>query len=156
MDLRRREALQLISGSALCAGLTGCGTIFYPERIGQSHGPLDWKVVALDTIGLLLFVVPGVIAFIVDFHNGTIYLPPEQVPMYDAPVLSRKIPLEKEDLTLAGIETAVNEHTDAKVWLRQGTYATRELQSLADYPAASKQLAMDIEQGTVRCQSPEL
>ena len=52
-----------------------CGTILYPERIGQTRGPLDPKVVALNTIGLLLFVVPGAIAFAVDFYNGTIYLP---------------------------------------------------------------------------------
>jgi hypothetical protein len=51
-----------MSNGALCAGLTGCGTIFYPERIGQTHGPLDWKVVALDTVGLLLFLVPGIVS----------------------------------------------------------------------------------------------
>lgn len=52
-----------------------CGTILYPERVGQTRGALDYKVVALDTIGLLLFVVPGAVAFAVDFYNGTIYLP---------------------------------------------------------------------------------
>lgn len=52
-----------------------CGTILYPERVGQTRGALDYKVVALDTIGLLLFVVPGAIAFAVDFYNGTIFLP---------------------------------------------------------------------------------
>ena len=155
IDLRRREALLLMSGGALSASLSGCGTILYPDRIGQSHGPLDWKVVALDTVGLLLFLVPGVVAFIVDFHNGTIYLPPEQVPMYDAPVLSRKIPVEKEKLTLPDIEAAVNERTDLDLSLREGTFVTRELQSLADYPAASRQLAMDLQSGTVRCQSPD-
>jgi hypothetical protein len=55
-----------------------CGTILYPERIGQPRGPLDPKVVALDTAGLLLFFVPGAIAFGVDFYNGTIYLPPPE------------------------------------------------------------------------------
>ena len=29
----------------------------------------------LDAVGLLFFFVPGVIAFAVDFSNGTIYLP---------------------------------------------------------------------------------
>jgi len=52
-----------------------CGTLLYPERIGQTRGPLDPAVVALDAVGLLLFVVPGAIAFAVDFYNGTIYLP---------------------------------------------------------------------------------
>jgi hypothetical protein len=145
----------LMSGGALCAGLNGCGTILYPERIGQSHGPLNWKVVALDTVGLLLFLVPGVIAFIVDFHNGTIYLPPEQIPMYDAPVLSRKVGVQRDKLTLTGIEAAVQQETGVALELTPGAYVTRELETLADYPAASQQLALDLKSGVLRCQSPD-
>ncbi len=55
--------------------LTACGTLLHPERKGQSHGRLDPGVVLLDAIGMLFFFVPGVIAFAVDFSNGTIYLP---------------------------------------------------------------------------------
>ena len=54
---------------------SGCGTVLYPERKNQSAGKLDIGVVALDGIGLLFFIVPGVIAYAVDFNNGTIYLP---------------------------------------------------------------------------------
>ena len=32
-------------------------------------------VAALDGIGVLLFVIPGLVAFIVDFATGAIYLP---------------------------------------------------------------------------------
>lgn len=53
----------------------GCGTILHPERKGQPAGRIDWSIVALDGLGLLIFFVPGVIAFAVDFNNGTIYLP---------------------------------------------------------------------------------
>lgn len=53
--------------------LSACGTIFYPERKGTRSGTLDPIVVAADAIGLLFFLVPGVIAFAVDFSNGTIY-----------------------------------------------------------------------------------
>jgi hypothetical protein len=155
INLRRREALILMSGGALCAGLSGCGTILYPDRIGQTHGPLDWKVVALDTVGLLLFLVPGVIAFVVDFHNGTIYLPPEQVPYQDAPVLSRKTAIDPGKRTLTDVERAVNQETGLDLSLAPGTFLTRELQALADYPAASKQVALDLERGVVRCQSPD-
>src|SRR5215475_12594165 len=57
--------------------LTGCGMILHPERRGQPPGgSLDWSVVALDTLGLVLFFIPGVIAFAVDFSTGAIYLPP--------------------------------------------------------------------------------
>jgi len=55
--------------------LPACGTIMYPERKGQRAGRLDPAIVVLDAIGLLFFIIPGVIAFAVDFNNGTIYLP---------------------------------------------------------------------------------
>jgi hypothetical protein len=57
--------------------VVGCGTILHPERRHQPPGGgLDWGIVALDTLGLLLFFIPGVIAFAVDFTTGAIYLPP--------------------------------------------------------------------------------
>lgn len=155
MVIQRREALKLLSSGALASGLSGCGTILYPERVGQPYGPLDWKVVALDMVGLLLFLVPGVIAFIVDFHNGTIYLPAEQVPLSAPPVLSRKVQLERDQLTMAGIQSAVGKETGVQVKLSPGTYVTRELKSLADFPAASEALAMDVKRGVLRCQSPD-
>jgi hypothetical protein len=55
--------------------LIACGTIMYPERKGQKAGRLDPAIVVLDAIGLLFFIIPGVIAFAVDFNNGAIYLP---------------------------------------------------------------------------------
>ncbi|MDX1451784.1 MAG: polyribonucleotide nucleotidyltransferase [Oleiphilaceae bacterium] len=55
--------------------LTACGTILYPERKGQVGGRIDIGVALLDALGLFLFFIPGVIAFAVDFTNGTIYLP---------------------------------------------------------------------------------
>ena len=65
--------------AALCAvlitQLAGCGTIFYPERKGQHGGRIDAGVAVLDGVGLLLFIIPGVIAFAVDFGTGAIYLP---------------------------------------------------------------------------------
>jgi hypothetical protein len=72
--VERREFLVGVAG--LASG--GCGSILHPERCGQPHGPhLDWKIVALDGLGLLLFFVPGVVAFVVDFCTGAIYLPAE-------------------------------------------------------------------------------
>ena len=56
--------------------LVGCGTMLYPERRGQSAMErLDADIVILDAIGLFFFLVPGVIAFAVDFATGAIYLP---------------------------------------------------------------------------------
>lgn len=53
--------------------LTACGTVFYPERKGTKSGDIDPVVAIADAIGLLFFFIPGVIAFAVDFTNGTIY-----------------------------------------------------------------------------------
>jgi len=61
---------------------TGCGTILYPERKGQLSGRIDPSIAVLDGLGLLLFLIPGVIAFAVDFNNGTIYLPGTQGSLY--------------------------------------------------------------------------
>lgn len=55
--------------------LNACGTILYPERKGNVSGTIDPAIAVLDGLGLLVFFVPGVIAFAVDFTNGTIYLP---------------------------------------------------------------------------------
>lgn len=52
---------------------TSCGMLLYPERRGQDSGSLDPVVVILDGIGLLFWVVPGLIAFGVDIYTGTIY-----------------------------------------------------------------------------------
>jgi len=52
-----------------------CGYIMYPERRGQTSGKIDAGVAVMDGIGLLLFLVPGIVAFAVDFSTGAIYLP---------------------------------------------------------------------------------
>ena len=61
--------------AALTVPVAGCGTILYPERRGQSGGHVDTGVAVMDGLWLLLFIVPGVVMFVVDFGNGTIYEP---------------------------------------------------------------------------------
>ncbi|MEW6073970.1 MAG: hypothetical protein AB1726_15420 [Planctomycetota bacterium] len=56
--------------------ITACGTLMFEERRGQSGGKIDPNVVILDGLGLLFFIVPGLVAYIVDFTTGAIYLPP--------------------------------------------------------------------------------
>ena len=55
--------------------LFSCGYVIHSERRGQEGGKIDFAIVALDAIGLLFFILPGVIAFAVDIGTGTIYLP---------------------------------------------------------------------------------
>jgi hypothetical protein len=60
---------------ALSFPAASCGTLMHPDREGQRGGRLDVGVVLLDGIGLFFFIIPGIIAYAVDFSNGTIYLP---------------------------------------------------------------------------------
>jgi hypothetical protein len=79
--LRREWLLRSATGGSLALFLateTGCGSLLHRERVNQPHSnDLDWKIVALDGLGLLLFFIPGVIAFAVDFYTGAIYMPYE-------------------------------------------------------------------------------
>ena len=58
----------------------------HPERRGQPHSnQIDWRVAALGGFGLILFFVPGIVAFAVDFYTGAIYLPlAHSYPEYDS------------------------------------------------------------------------
>src|SRR5215813_12542884 len=85
--------------------LTSCGTILYPERRGQPCGRLDVGVVALDGVGLLAFLVPGVIAFVVDFATGAIYLPPEYALLAPSPGQElRQVRVDPRELTPRRVE----------------------------------------------------
>jgi hypothetical protein len=75
MNNKLRKLTSLTIASAFVMQLAACGTIMHPERKGQTAGELDTSIVALNAVGLLFFLVPGVIAFAVDFNNGAIYLP---------------------------------------------------------------------------------
>lgn len=72
---RRTKAAALSLSLALVLQTTACGFILHPERKGQTGGQIDPAIAILDGIGLLLFIIPGAIAFGVDFYHGTIYLP---------------------------------------------------------------------------------
>jgi hypothetical protein len=69
------QTLQVSVCIVLIAQLIGCGTLMYPERRGQRGGRIDAGVAILDGIGLLFFIIPGLIAYAIDFSTGTIYLP---------------------------------------------------------------------------------
>jgi len=118
--LKRGMALSLVGGMLL--QLSACGTILYPERKGQVEGTLDAGVVALDAIGLLFFLIPGVIAFAVDFSNGTIYLPGGE-GVIDAPLSEVKIDGEVTD---EKIEQAIKEHSGLNVSMQDDNMLKRK------------------------------
>ncbi|MBI2354938.1 MAG: polyribonucleotide nucleotidyltransferase [Deltaproteobacteria bacterium] len=70
-----RTLLQVLMSAILIVQLSGCGTLLYPERRGQKSGRIDVGIAILDGVGLLLFIIPGLIAYGVDFTTGAIYLP---------------------------------------------------------------------------------
>src|SRR5262245_235987 len=136
VELSRRNFFRLTAIGSL-GFATGCGTIMYPERRYQPPGGrLDWGVVALDGIGLLLFFIPGVIAFAVDFTTGAIYLPPSgygdnRSTAKDRPLVAVQVP--KEELTNERLEQVASEHTGRDVRLVEGEYETSHLAKLADF-----------------------
>lgn len=125
---------------ALAAASTisnGCGTLLYPERRGQPAGRLDWGVVLLNGIGLLLFFIPGVIAFAVDFSNGTIYLPPDEYGSAQPPAGARP-PLRS--LALSGprpsvdeLERVLRDETGVDVKLDRQEFISRELTAVDEF-----------------------
>ena len=71
----RTRVIGGILAAALFTQLSACGTLLYPDRRGQIEGRIDPAVAVLDAIGLLFYVIPGLIAFGIDFATGAIYLP---------------------------------------------------------------------------------
>ena len=69
------KTLYVLVLAVLIVQLAGCGTLMYPERKGQRGGRIDVGIAILDGIGLLVYLIPGIIAYALDFYNGTIYLP---------------------------------------------------------------------------------
>ncbi len=63
-----------------------CGTILYPERrsspstngFDPAGRKIDIAVAFLDAVCLVFYVVPGIVAFAVDFATGAIYLPKDK------------------------------------------------------------------------------
>ncbi|MDZ7830119.1 MAG: hypothetical protein U5L07_00040 [Desulfobacterales bacterium] len=70
-----KKLLSIFIFIALLTQISACGYLLHPDRRGQTGGRIDVGIVALDGIGLLFFLVPGIIAFAVDFSTGCIYLP---------------------------------------------------------------------------------
>ncbi|KPX74875.1 Uncharacterized protein ALO35_05300, partial [Pseudomonas amygdali pv. lachrymans] len=78
-ELSMRIPSRLIGGvlvATLLTQISACGSIFYPDRRGQIDGKVDPAIAALDAFALLFYIVPGVIAFAVDFATGAIYYTP--------------------------------------------------------------------------------
>ena len=71
----RRSALQCLGKLSLSIMATsGCATILYPERRGNTRGRIDPGPLILDILWFIPGIIPGVIALAVDFASGAIYV----------------------------------------------------------------------------------
>ena len=147
---------------ASCACHSSCGTILHPERIGQPPGRIDPGVVALDGVGLLVFVLPGAIAFAVDFYTGAIYLPPEfaskEFPRDLKAASLVKVRVDPRTLTPRKIEAVVREQTGRDVRLIAGEYVAAPIDSIDELAATADRLAQHTDPRAAnavifRCQS---
>ena len=122
MRNRMKRSLGISLTLALAVNMSSCGLILHPERKGQKSGDIDATVAILDGVGLLFFLIPGVVAFIVDFHHGTIYLPGtgnmldvslDPTPGADSPDLAGwiAVPAGPGPLDAAAIRTVVARST---------------------------------------------
>ncbi len=119
--------------------LVGCGTIMYPERKGQKSGKIDAGVAVLDGLGLLLFLIPGIIAFAVDFNNGTIYLPGTSRSSLDINNI-KQVKFDPKHNSIASIEKIIKEETGYEVKLYQDNTKVFKLKSVDEMMVSLKEV----------------
>lgn len=95
----------------LTTQLFSCGYLLHPERQGKKSGKIDVAIVALDSIGLLFFILPGLIALGVDIYSGTIYMPLEQNSLAPNWKESVKIKVDPNNITKESIAAAIKDQT---------------------------------------------
>jgi hypothetical protein len=140
-----RRALAILLAVSMVGYAASCGTLIHPDRIGQPHrGRLDTSIVLLDALGLLLFFVPGVVAFVVDFSTGAIFLPAYECGRLDG--AERRgdfvvVRVDPKTLTRERIEEIVRGQTGKSVRLEPGVYEARQIEQLDDFDAESESLA---------------
>jgi len=124
-----RSALScLLAGTMLW--IASCGTIIHPERVGQPRtGRLDLSIVLLDGLGLFFFFIPGVVAFVVDFATGAIFLPPGYGDAGD-PKQWRVVKIPKDEMTRERIEEVVSKEVGRPVDLGDDEVRIERLRSI--------------------------
>jgi hypothetical protein len=135
---------QKFIGGLLCLSLitqlAACGTIFYPERRGQVSGRIDPAIAIMDAIGLLFYIIPGLLAFAVDFITGAIYLPGGKHAQVDPQLLQQAV---KPDGSIDNLrlKSIIEEQTGQQLpldnpYLIQQRGNLQQLASLGLQPAA--------------------
>jgi hypothetical protein len=128
------KVLHVLVCAVLIFQLAGCGTLMYPERRGQRGGRVDAGVAVLDGIGLLFFIIPGVIAYAVDFSNGTIYLPGTNRGSLDLKDL-KQVKFDPKHYNNATIEKIIKDETGYVANPNQDNLKVSKLESIDEMMA---------------------
>ena len=100
--------------------VTSCGSIIYRERVFERHSRrIDPKVAIMDGILTFFFLVPGLVAFGIDFATGAIFLPHGRKAWskVDDPNDITVVQVDPEKLDKEMIEKILSEYTGKKVIL---------------------------------------
>ena len=109
------KIISIILFPVMVMQMASCGTLLYPERrhsdiqVTPEGRRIDPAVAALDAVCLVFFIIPGIVAFAVDFATGAIYLQKgkEQsgntMPELQEKVVVQIIPNEMDKATLERI-----------------------------------------------------
>ncbi len=124
--------------------LSSCGTVIYPGRVNRKkHGGLDPSIVILDGIGLFVFIIPGLIAFAVDFGSGALYFPagkdhhdPERT-IFDE---WKKEASKTGKMDQRTIERFLSDKTGRSIRLDEETVLVQELDHLDQFHTVCRQL----------------
>jgi hypothetical protein len=127
------QTLQVSVCIVLIAQLIGCGTLMYPERRGQRGGRIDAGVAILDGIGLLFFIIPGLIAYAIDFSTGTIYLPGTTGSLDIKDI--KQVKFDPKHYNAATIEKIIKRETGHAIKLSRNNMQVYKLKSLDDMMA---------------------
>ena len=134
-----RNATAAGLAAALATQVTSCGLLLHPERKGQTGGRIDAGVAVLDAVGLLFYVIPGVVAFAVDFTYGTIYLPHTRADAGNINSDMRVVHTGRHDLTVAEAQQIVSKELNEPVNLRGGSVKAERIASADQLPALFRQ-----------------
>ena len=142
----RRQFLFVTTSGIVTATLQGCGTVLYPERMGQRRGSfddVDWTVAGLNGIGLVFFFVPGAIAFAIDFYNGTLFYPSNSYADASGNVSGelKQVSLAEQNPSLETVEHAVAEETGHRVKLEPGTFISKRMKSIKEFWLTKRQVS---------------
>jgi hypothetical protein len=129
-----KKVLNSVLTVALILQVIGCGTLIYPERRGQTTGNIDPGIAILDGIGLVFFIVPGLVAFAIDFTTGAIYLPAKRNKSASKGSEGiRVVYTNPDDLSQQKVEEILAEQMGHSVYLNRDDLIVSELSRPQDF-----------------------